>query len=471
MANDFICDTEGKRLLVNFLSTRAEGRQTFVYGDQPTISVRLVESNSNDADLPWTQTDLTGKSIRVGIGNPGGDATGGSYILTFGADSTAALDWDSTAAEVDVALNALASVVTAGGVTVSSSQEGFSGFRVSFDAVGAQSLITVDTVALTPTSSSYVFEEQVGDGSTKEVQLVNFETDPAAYVELTDDMADPSIAITTIRAGVTATTAEQQRIIISGEPWAGTYSLTFDGEESSVISYDASTDEIVTAVAALPSIGTGNVTVTGSSLDYTIEFNKSLGDIGAGTGDVSNLSGYVGKTGVLDLNVTGVVELLNGAKTVESTLEIVERTTSGAKDRTVFQGRCTVNQDVIPNTPPTGTPLPSYPTSGEVFPVPTSITGTTYTLTLGDYQSWKQTTNAAAVTVTIPPFSSVALAIGTAVVIEQYAAGQVTIVEGAVVTVNKPLTQTRTTRSLSSTVLLYKTAEDEWSLSGDTDFA
>jgi hypothetical protein len=71
----------------------------------------------------------------------------------------------------------------------------------------------------------------------------------------------------------------------------------------------------------------------------------------------------------------------------------------------------------------------------------------------------------------VPPESSVDFDLGAAIAIEQAAAGQVTIVEGAGVTVNKPLTQTRTTRSLSSVILLVKVAADEWTLSGDTDFA
>jgi hypothetical protein len=470
MANDFIVDIEGKQLVSNFLSTRALGSQSFVYGDQPTISVRLVEANSNDADLPWRQVDLTGKTIRVAIGDPGGDPTDGTYTLTFDGDTTSALNHDDDVATVQAALDLLASIVSAGGVTVSSTQAGSSGFRVSFDTVGAQTLITADTTALTPSSSAFIFEQQAGDGSTKEVQLVNFETDPAAYVELTDDMASPAVDVTTVRDGATGTIAEQQRIIITGDPYAGTYSLTFDAEESSAISFDASTDEIVTVVEALASIGVGNVTVTGTSLDYTIEFNKSLGDIGEGTGDASNLSGSIGKTGTLDLNVTGIIEILNGASTVQTKLEIVEFTISGSKDTTVFQQTCTVNQDVIPGTPASTTPLPDYPDRTEVFPVPKDVTGTSYTLDIGDTQSWLRTTNAASVAITVPPESSVDFDLGAAIAIEQAAAGQVTIVEGAGVTVNKPLTQTRTTRSLSSVVLLVKVAADEWTLSGDTDF-
>ena len=471
MAYDFIVDVANRKLITNFLSTRALGRQTFTYGDQPTVSVRLVESNSNDADLPWNQIDLTGKTIRLAIGNPGGDPTDGTYILTFDGDPTTALQHDATIAEIQTAIDLLPSIISAGGVTIAGSQAGFSGFRVTFTTVGARTLITADTTALTPSSSAFIFEEQAGDGSTKEIQLINFETDPAAYIELTTDMASPSIAVTTVRAGVTGTVAEQQRVIISNDPFAGTFSLTFDAEESSAIPFDASTDEIVSAIEGLASIGTGNVTVTGSSLDFTVEFNKSLGDIGEGTGDATNLSGAIGKTGTLDLNVTGIIELLNGASSASSTLEIVEFTITGSKDSTVFQGAATVNQDVIPGTPASTTPLPDFPDRTEVFPIPEDITGTTYTLDIGDTQSWLRTTNAAAVAITVPPNSSVAFGLGSAIAIEQAAAGQVTIVEGSGVTVNKPLTQTRTTRSLSSVILLVKVDTNEWTLSGDTDFA
>lgn len=64
----------------------------------------------------------------------------GTFTLTFGANTTSALDWDSTDQEVEDALNALASIVSAGGVTVSGNVT--DGWTVTFDDAGDRGAIT-----------------------------------------------------------------------------------------------------------------------------------------------------------------------------------------------------------------------------------------------------------------------------------------------------------------------------------------
>lgn len=76
---------------------------------------------------------------------------------------------------------------------------------------------------------------------------------------------------------------------------------------------------------------------------------------------------------------------------------------------------------------------------GAVSAIPTSInaqTGTAYTLALSDAGKLVTLDNAAAVTVTVPPESSVAFPVGSRVMLAQIGAGVVTIAAGAGVTVN-----------------------------------
>jgi len=63
-------------------------------------------------------------------------------------------------------------------------------------------------------------------------------------------------------------------------------------------------------------------------------------------------------------------------------------------------------------------------------------TGTTYTTVLADDGKLITCSNASAISVTIPPNSSVAYGIGTQINIAQLGAGQVTLVAGAGVTLN-----------------------------------
>ena len=63
-------------------------------------------------------------------------------------------------------------------------------------------------------------------------------------------------------------------------------------------------------------------------------------------------------------------------------------------------------------------------------------TGTTYTTVLSDDGKLITCSNAASISVTVPPNSSVAFGIGTQLNIAQLGAGQTTIVAGAGVTLN-----------------------------------
>jgi len=354
---EYIVDVENKRLVSSFRSTRTATPESAVFGDTPDISVRLVESNESGNEVPWRYVDLTGTSIRVAIGNPGGDPTSGTFTLTLSGDTTSALNYNATAAEVDTALNALASIVTAGGCTVT---QATAGYQVTFDSTGDQALITATTDSLFPASSAYIYEATTGDGSTNEVQVITLEVDNAAYVELTDDIASPSATVTTVRNGVTDTTSELQRVQISGDPYLGTWAITINGNTSSAIAVDATLAEITTAIEGITGIGAGNATVTGSTLDFTIQYDASLGNVATASIDVANLTGSVGKTGSIELNTNQFLELLGGASSATATLEIVKYNTNASTSDTVFQGNITCRQDVIPDTPASTTPFPSY---------------------------------------------------------------------------------------------------------------
>ena len=62
--------------------------------------------------------------------------------------------------------------------------------------------------------------------------------------------------------------------------------------------------------------------------------------------------------------------------------------------------------------------------------------GTSYTLVLKDADCYVRCTNAAAIALTVPPNVDVPIRIGAQIPIDQGGAGQITITEGAGVTVN-----------------------------------
>lgn len=69
-------------------------------------------------------------------------------------------------------------------------------------------------------------------------------------------------------------TDEVQTVTITGTPSGGTFTLTFSGQTTSAIVYNASASAVQSALEALSNIAPGDVTVTGSNGGpYTVTFN------------------------------------------------------------------------------------------------------------------------------------------------------------------------------------------------------
>lgn len=92
-------------------------------------------------------------------------------------------------------------------------------------------------------------------------------------------------------------------------------------------------------------------------------------------------------------------------------------------------------------------------------------TGTTYTLVLTDASKLVTLSNASAITMTVPPNSSVAFPVGTSIDLASIGAGITTVAQGAGVTVNS--TPGLKLRAQYSGGTLVKTATDTWLLFGD----
>ncbi|HSX28900.1 MAG TPA: hypothetical protein VLF60_05635 [Candidatus Saccharimonadales bacterium] len=96
----------------------------------------------------------------------------------------------------------------------------------------------------------------------------------------------------------------------------------------------------------------------------------------------------------------------------------------------------------------------------------TTQAGTTYTLALADAATAVELSSASAVTVTVPPNSSVAFPVGTVIELLQYGSGTVTIAPGAGVTI-RSANNLLSARTQYSTLSLRKRATNEWVLAGD----
>jgi hypothetical protein len=125
-------------------------------------------------------------------------------------------------------------------------------------------------------------------------------------------------------AGATLTN-EVQTVTISGTPAGGTFTLTFGGQTTAGIAFNAPATAVKSALAALTTIGTGNVDVTGSTGGpYSVTFQGTFAGV-----DVAQMTASgAGLTGGSSPSVA--VTTATQGSTVLKALKALTYTESGA---------------------------------------------------------------------------------------------------------------------------------------------
>ena len=351
-------DQDGQKLVSSFSGEFAAQPLIFTKGDNVPITARVLDPNPTGI-RDWDDADLTNKIIRVGIGVPGSRPTSGTFTVTYDGDTTTALDFDATAEEFQTELNLLASIVSAGGVTVTKPTN--SVYRVIFNDVGSRTAFSTDNENLYPRSDSNADIAIAGGASIREVVLISFETQPIAYAELTTSLPAAGANVSIIREYAPGTN-QIQRLSLNPIPYAGKYSIITDlGAKTNLINYNAPASEIEAALdAAL--IYPNSVSVTGSFPTYDIEFvNSTDPDVYSINADLLDVP--TGLSGSLNCNTAGFVELLSGAAEADATLEVEIYDTVSSTSYTAIQTSCLISEDINSNSPTSQTPLPTYLTT------------------------------------------------------------------------------------------------------------
>jgi hypothetical protein len=167
-------------------------------------------------------------TVKFGIGSRTASPESGTYTLTFDGDTTSAIEAAATAGAIETALNGLAAISSAGGVSVTG--ELGDHFTVRFNDNGAQPSITADVSQLIPDTVAVIDERVAGSASVKEIQEIQLRLTPAVYQ---DSWSDLSTTVTaTIETTVTGSglANEIQRLSFSQKPFAGTLRSHLPGD-------------------------------------------------------------------------------------------------------------------------------------------------------------------------------------------------------------------------------------------------
>jgi hypothetical protein len=139
-------------------------------------------------------------------------------------------------------------------------------------------------------------------------------------------------------------------------------------------------------------------------------------------------------------------------------------TTAQHASFTGLLGELTVDTDKDVVVVHDGSTAGGFPLAKENFPI-NAQTGTSYTPVLADNAKIIELSNTSAITLTVPPNSSVAYPIGSQIQLLQTNTGQVTVVGGSGVTINA--NPGLKVRGRWSAATLIKRATDTWVLVGD----
>jgi hypothetical protein len=223
MARELFVDLTSRRLVA---STRnaAPIAPGFVKGDDGVFTLYFLES-SGVVGRPFNLVDKTAADVKLGIGLKNGVPRDGTYTLSFSAETTGDIPAAATAGAVQVALNSLSAISSAGGVTVTGAIE--DQFTVRFNSAGTQSAITGSFNLLTPDSIALIDERIEGTATEREVQEIQIRLAPAVFQET---WANTESTVTgTLTRTVTGGTDvnETQLLTFSQTPDDGFFRLTF----------------------------------------------------------------------------------------------------------------------------------------------------------------------------------------------------------------------------------------------------
>lgn len=346
--------------------------------------------------LTGSGASLTGgAAVRVATTTNGAAATneiqdittendGSQYYFTlsftlFTTQTTSLIPYTATAGVVQSRLEALSNIGT-GNVTVTRSGSGTAAspyvYRVTFVGALAMAVNTLDPTVY----------------------------DLSGALSSNQDL----VSVAVIQEGSNSGVNEVQTVTLANGPTAGTFTLTFQGQTTAGIAYNATTATVTSALEALSNIGVGDVAVTGSTGGpYTVTFQGALAstDVLQMSGSAASLTGSSVNSSTTQAAVSGQNEqetvVLTGSPTGGTfTLTFNSETTSGiaynataAAVQTALEGLAT---PVPGDFTVTGGPLPDMAvivefTGAYAETNVTAITGNAASLTGGGTQSLTKT--------------------------------------------------------------------------------
>ena len=417
------------------------GTERMTIGATGTVTITGdLTVNGTTTEISSTTITVDDKNIEIGSVASPSDTTadGGGLTLKGATDKT--WNWvDSTDAwtsseHIDIASGkafyiagtSVLNATTLGGAVVAS----------SLTSVGTLTALTVSGIATfsgtIAGASPFIFEGATADDHETTLAI----TDPTADRTITIPDATGTVVTTGNLAAITALT---------------------DGTTATTQAADDSSTKIATTAFVMTEIGDYLTTSTASSTYAPLASPTFTGTPAAPTAAADTNTTQIATTAYVQTELGALSS--DSIKDADNDTKIqVEESSDEDKIRFDVGGTETA---VIDST---GLDV----TGNVMYNIALNTqTGTAYTFVLADRGKLVTTNNGSAQSITIPPNSSVAFAVGTQIQVAGLGAGEVTMVAGSGVTLRS--TPGLKLRAQYSSVTCIKIATDEWILVGDLE--
>lgn len=280
----------------------------FRYFGKSLLGIPAIDAASATVPTTWTLSDNLGHTITAGT--QVGYRVDGDTLIGFQVQTDVVVDPGNT-------------TTSAGEVILVAQNPGITANDLVADTMYlVDSLAWVSTVTSTATSSGGVDAETDADYLDRlraELQLLSPRPIlPNDFAVLAQRIA--GVGRATAIDGYDIGLNEIQRIAITGSPTGGDFTLTYSGQTTGAIAWNANAATVQSALEALSNIALGDVAATGGVLPATpvlIEFTGTLAttDVAAMT-STDSLTGGTSPATVLTTPTPGEVPSSNNERTI-----------------------------------------------------------------------------------------------------------------------------------------------------------
>jgi len=337
---------------------------TLTRNDSYNLRLRLRERDQSGflRDL-----DLTGSSIKLGIGSIDGDPTDGQFKLVLNSVTSTAISFNATTTQFYNAISAIAG----SGVGVTTYGNELFAYLITSATSNTAMSFGGSAFTLFPTSSVLVSTRRFPAPSIASQQVVRLVRNPAVFSDTF--VASPTagvISLTKVQDG-SATQNETYDLAVGSDAEGGSVVLNYGLNSTTAIAVGSSAASFAEALTSITEIGSGNVSVDAGNNagNYSISFVRDLGLTNIATALTLDASGAIFGNFLqttCTLATAELDELFSEVGSDEITPKIEIELTQNATPKTVLQTDVSIRRDLIT----TGSAIPatqaSYLTAAEI---------------------------------------------------------------------------------------------------------